>query len=166
MAFAAPSAVSYGFLGAPARVALLPPHIARHARTTAMPTQPNTDANFFSLVHHVIQAAHGGSDRRGNDRRTYRCEQWIAPYSGEVPTTAEFRCVQCHDLSPGGFSYLADGPPESDNLVVALGKHPYLFVVAQILHSDWQTVDGREVAVVGCRFVEKIEKHRYRVPAV
>ena len=127
--------------------------------------QTNADANFFSLVHHVIQAAHGEDDRRGNDRRTYCCQQWIAAYSGELPKKAEFRQVQCHDLSPGGFSFLADTAPETDNLVVALGKHPHLFVIAQIVHWDWKMIDGREVAVVGCRFVSRIEQHGFSVPA-
>ncbi len=122
--------------------------------------QETSDANFFALVHHVLESNRPvtNADRRGNDRHEYACRQFIAPYvGGNLPKQIEFRLVRCQDLSPSGFSFLAAEPPDCEYLVVALGSCPYIFVSAHVVHAAAQLIDGVELFAVGCRFVARIK---------
>jgi hypothetical protein len=122
--------------------------------------QETSDANFFSLVHHVLESNRlvTNADRRESDRHEFPCRQFIAPYvGGSLPKQTEFRLVRCQDLSPSGFSFLAAEPPDCEYLVVALGKCPYIFVSAHVVHCATQLIDREEPFVVGCRFVARIK---------
>jgi hypothetical protein len=123
--------------------------------------QETSDANFFALVHHVLESRHAVSDAgrpREHHRHEFLCHQFIAPYVGGVlPKQTDFRRVLCHDLSPSGFSYLESTPPECDFLIVALGSAPYIFVSAQALHHEPIEVDGQTMYLMGCRFVARIK---------
>ena len=119
-----------------------------------------SDANFFSLVHNVLENARPltGSDRREGDRHEFACEQYIAPYVGGVlPKQTDFRLVRCQDLSPNGFSFLTAELPECEYLVVALGTCPYIFMSAHVVHCASQWIAGVEVFNIGCRFVARIK---------
>ncbi len=118
-----------------------------------------SDANFFALVHHVLESSLAAdTDRRDNRRRRFSCLQFVAPYAdGRLPTQAEFRRVLCRDLSPTGFSFVASDRPDTEYLVVALGAAPFIFVSAQIMHQWPEQVKGKPMYVVGCRFVSRIK---------
>ena len=124
-----------------------------------MPYQEYSDASFFSLVHHVLEAARPVEvdERRDNQRRAFTLVQLIAPYhDGRLPRESDFRPVRCHDLSPTGFSFYADASCPDEYLVVALGAAPPIFVSAVVVHQRPVQVEGREVLLVGCRFMTRL----------
>lgn len=108
------------------------------------------EADFYELVHATLKQ-HGLVDDRPQSRRhertPYPFQQKIAPYvNGRLPIPEMFAPVRCLDLSPSGFSYLANSPEEADSLVVALGKDPQMtYLSAQIIHQTPMTL-------IGCRF--------------
>src|SRR6266446_5319314 len=74
-----------------------------------MPCDDAEDVTFFALVHSVLEAERRRdlTERRNGRRHAYRCLQRVAPIrDGQLPEPAEFRPVQCVDLSAHGFSYL------------------------------------------------------------
>ena len=82
----------------------------------------------------------------------------LAPYDGRnLPVQADFRQVQCHDISPRGFFFFLPERPDYEHLVVALGAVPFTFFSAQIMHAK-ETVHGSIAQfLVGCRFTDRIE---------
>lgn len=131
-----------------------------------MPYQDCSDASFFSLVHHVLEAARPEEtdERRDRTRREYTVTQWIAPYrDGRLPRRSDFRPVPCHDLSPGGFSFYAATPCPDEYLVVALGKAPYIFVSAAVVHQRPTQTEAGEIMLVGCRFISRIRQPSYEL---
>ncbi|HUY90692.1 MAG TPA: hypothetical protein VMV10_18300 [Pirellulales bacterium] len=82
-----------------------------------------SDSSFYKQVHRLIaKRLSEDANRRGPQRRNYRCVQRLAACTGEqVPELAEFREVVCQDLSAGGFSYLSTATPETETLAVELG---------------------------------------------
>jgi hypothetical protein len=122
--------------------------------------QETSDANFFSLVHHVLESHKptADADRRERNRHDYTCRQFIAPYvGGRLPKQNDFRAVECQDLSPTGFSFVEAELPKHEHLIVALGKAPYIFVSAEIVHSDLMEINGKAACLVGCRFLSRIK---------
>ena len=123
--------------------------------------QETSDANFFALVHHVLESRQLGADggkRREARRHEFLCHQFVAPYVGGVlPQQTEFRRVLCHDLSPSGFSFIEASPPDCDLLIVALGSAPYIFVSAQVVHQEPIEVDGQNLFLMGCHFVARVK---------
>ena len=100
-------------------------------------------------------------DRRSNDRRSYECSQLVAPYNGEsLPGQDEFQPERCNDLSSTGFSFLSVQRPATSKVVVALGRVPFLFFVADIVHvQEVDTERGHEY-VVGCGFTSRVVHKR------
>lgn len=124
-----------------------------------MPKQVTADADFFALVHHVLEAhsrEHEGN-RRDSRRQPYPRLQYIAAL-GEVrlPVAEDFEQILCHDLSPTGFSFLAPQPPSSERLVVALGDAPYIYVTAAVVHQHRLELQGETRHLVGCRFISRL----------
>lgn len=117
------------------------------------------DSSFYKQVHRLIaKRLAEDPNRRGPQRRNYRCIQRLAPCTGDqVPGMSEFREVICQDLSAGGFSYLTPTPPETDTLAVELGKAPVLiYVTACVVHvSEIQSGAERQY-LVGCRFTGRL----------
>jgi hypothetical protein len=99
------------------------------------------------------------SDRRGGDRNAYHCLQRIAPLIGEhLPLAAEFREVTCQDLSPGGFSFICDAPPDEENYAVELGRPPVLiYVTARVVHVSELRQGQHSKFLAGCRFTGRLE---------
>ncbi len=96
-------------------------------------------------------------ERRGGQRHGYDCVQLLAPYDGHrLPTQEEFRQVQCRDLSPTGFSFLAYRQPATEFLLVALGAVPFKFFVAKIIHVRASEHDVNQSFLIGCRFVRRV----------
>lgn len=100
-----------------------------------------------------------GRDRRTQPRKPYPYQQMIAPMIGKrLPSRNEFAPVTCHDISPGGFSFMAQTPPESDEFVVALGCGATLtYVIAQVAHMRRFEQDGDRRFLVGCNYVGRAD---------
>jgi hypothetical protein len=121
-------------------------------------TRPrHEDVAFYKDVHRLI-ARHLHSDRRGGDRSAYYCVQRLAPLFGEkVPPLSEFVEVKCQDLSPGGFSFVCDAPPDYEDYAVELGKSPVLiYVTARVLHVSEVRMGPSIQYLAGCRFTGRL----------
>jgi hypothetical protein len=124
-------------------------------------SDPMTDAELFTALHHALEeltALDTSTDRRLNSRRPFQCVQMLAPYDGiTLPDQHAYTRSMFYDLSPTGFSYLADAPPETSLLVTALGRTPFRFFVAEIVHERRVEHEGRRRILVGCRFVSRVQ---------
>lgn len=118
-----------------------------------------TDVGLFTTVQSALSEQRFASeeDRRTGERRRYECTQLLAPYDARtLPQQADFRQVQCHDLSPTGFSFYSYRKPETENVVIALGAIPFKFFVAEIIHmSRSEEGDGRNF-LIGCHFLQRL----------
>jgi hypothetical protein len=105
---------------------------------------PNSD--------HLVSAK---ADRRRNERRPFPYKQCLAPmFTGEMPTPEMFREVRCQDLSSQGFSFRTPEIPDYQQLIVAFGKHGNLiYLTAEIVHITPITSEGRDMYLVGCRYI-------------
>ena len=120
----------------------------------------NADANFFSLVHHILEATRHqeDDDRRTEHRQRYAALQYMAPYrDGRLPVEAKFEQILCRDLSPSGFSYLAEEFPACEHLVVALAGDGFLFLTAQVMRRKQVQLKNKAMWLVGCRFLSRLE---------
>lgn len=141
------------------------------------------DAGFYDLVYQFT-----GSPREDDQRRLRRqpfpVKQWIAPRSRPgFPRRSEFVEVLCHDLTSEGFSFFLDDFPDFESLVAALGRPPKLvYVSAAVVHASevlvypsgrvkpmrgrarhvsYEAPDGAigtPMVLVGCRFIDKIDR--------
>lgn len=118
------------------------------------------DSSFYKQVHRLIATRLSeDANRRGRQRRSYRCIQRLAPCTGDqVPELSEFREVVCQDLSAGGFSYLSSSTPDTETLAVELGRAPVLiYVTARVIHVSEVRSDGERQYLIGCRFTGRLE---------
>jgi hypothetical protein len=108
-----------------------------------------------TLIHEQRHASQ--SDRRDNDRHPYQVLQLVAPFDGQrLPDQHEFQHVLCHDLSPQGFSFIAPQRPQSQLLIVALGRAPFKFLVAEIVRATPRNLDSTNEFQIGCRFLRRL----------
>lgn len=96
-------------------------------------------------------------DRRKNPRFKFDWWQLVAEYDGEnLPAQRDFRLLRFFDLSASGISFLADQRPVSDDLIIALGIIPFVFIHVRIM----RTVHRRDLddltLQIGCRFIKRI----------
>jgi hypothetical protein len=128
--------------------------------------QMTTDRNLFEAIHRVLEAERNSvlqlrqeqSNRRTGPRHPYRCRQLIGPIvDGRLPSQSQFFHVQCDDLSSGGMAYLADDMVTTDELIIALGTVPFLFLRARILRQEQVIRDGNLVYRIACRFIGRID---------
>lgn len=105
-----------------------------------------------------LQLESSGAELRSSPRRHYPYCQRIAPVTSQrLPAKEEFFSVWCKDLSSGGFSLYLDSPPAFRHLVVALGPSPReKHLRAEVVHVQPVARDGRELYLVGCRFVDRV----------
>ncbi|HEX3997589.1 MAG TPA: hypothetical protein VHX65_03455 [Pirellulales bacterium] len=108
-------------------------------------------------MHKILEAerARDIAERRGGRRHPYRCTQWVAAVDERSGGELEFRPVQCVDLSAAGLLYLADEPPATTELVVALGSKQPIRLRAQVLRADRIVQRGRIMHRVACRFTDR-----------
>jgi len=101
-------------------------------------------------------------DRRRAARHHYPFRQRIAPIvGGRLPSRDAFRPVQCHDISPTGFSFLTQEPPGYLKLVAALGTpEAPIHVVAQVIHVSPKKCHGKHGYQVGCRYIGRASYRR------
>jgi hypothetical protein len=124
--------------------------------------QPSStaDADLFALIHRLLDEDRLESprERRGGKRLAFVYDQLIAPYVGErLPNQSEFQLVQCHDLSPSGFSFRSNVEPAYDRLIVALGNVPFTFLSARVVGVTPIAERHRTQFRVGCIFDGRIE---------
>ena len=123
-------------------------------------TTATQDEYLFELVHELLEESRGYQvgERRDGQRTKYDCVQLVAPYNGvTMPSQAEFRRAHCRDLASGGFSFFAEQPPQTDQLIVALGDVPFTFFVAEVKRVRQADVDLTGSYLIGCKFVERLE---------
>ncbi len=99
------------------------------------------------------------SERRHRPRRAFSYYQRIAPYDGQkLPPPAMFREVRCCDISAGGFSFVAERPPEHTDYVVALGAAPVVINLAvRVAHVTPHRIDDRDMFLVGCSYLGRLD---------
>src|SRR5262245_25479536 len=96
--------------------------------------QPPKEADLFQAVHDLFWQQ-GSGERRNGPRHPYKCTQLLAPYNGgPLPRQREFSWVECKNLSSRGLSFFWPEPPAFEQVVVALGGVPFIFLVARIVH--------------------------------
>ncbi len=116
------------------------------------------DARLYSLLHEMDGEPVSRSERRDGERGDYICQQLVAPYSGgPLPDQAEFRHVECRDLSTTGFSFMSDAVPDTDRLVIALGRVPFRFFIAQVVNHKPEMAGGKPSYRIGCRFCQRVK---------
>lgn len=117
------------------------------------------DARLYALVHDALEKNATPSERRDGKRGNFTCQQLVAPYAGGAfPDQADFQHVECCDLSTAGFSFLTNSPPDTDRLIVALGRVPFNFFIAEIANRKPLMLDGQRTYRVGCQFRQRIER--------
>ncbi|MGE0760008.1 MAG: hypothetical protein AB7F89_04305 [Pirellulaceae bacterium] len=123
-----------------------------------MTTLDFEDALFQSIAALIHEQRQGTQrDRRDIARHPYRCIQLIAEFDGQnLPEQHEFQQVQCHDLSPQGFSYVTNRRPDTRHLVVALGRVPFKFLVAEVVRVAPRDPSSPLEFQIGCRFMRRI----------
>jgi hypothetical protein len=118
-------------------------------------TQATSVSDLFGGLHDAM-AEIFTAEHRARERHDFRYLQRVAPFDGQsLPEADAFFQVHCHDLSPQGFSFLAAEVPACTALVVALGKEPYIHVVARVVRvSDKRANDG--LHLIGCQFERRL----------
>lgn len=120
-------------------------------------TLQGNDAAIFELMHALLENE-GRSEkleRRTNNRRPFPQTQLIAPCcdpDGDVGAEA-FEKWDCYDLSVSGVSYYSSIQPNYSHIVLALGRVPFKFLVAEVRHAR-ETDNGRWL--VGCHFTRRL----------
>ena len=128
----------------------------RRVPSLSMSTTHFDDADLFASLHHVIEDALR-ENRRATVRHDYRCRQLVAPYQdGEMPEQSEFELMTCKDLSARGFSYTAAEQPPAKKLIVALGRAPFTFAVADVVRLTAITQPGKHNFLVSCQFSARV----------
>ena len=123
-----------------------------------MPIRKTHDAEFFGAIHDLLEEqAQKMTNRRGKERRAFECTQLLAPYDGtNLPNSADFLPVLCHDISPTGFSFYAPVRPDYQLVVVALGDIPFRFLAAEIKRSTLSNQKDSKRFLVGCKFFQRL----------
>lgn len=99
------------------------------------------------------------TNRRQSRRKNYPYLQLIGPVRGrQLPHANEYQEVRCRDISPSGFSYFTETPPDYQELVVALGAYPLqLYLTAQIIHVNRFLKEGQNMMLVGCEYTSRVD---------
>lgn len=116
------------------------------------------DAAIFELMHALLENEGRAEklERRTNNRQPFHQTQLIAPCNsaeGDVGADA-FEKWECYDLSVSGVSYFSNTQPDYSHVVLALGRVPFKFLIAEVRHSR-EMEDGRWL--VGCHFVRRLD---------
>jgi hypothetical protein len=132
-----------------------------------LPAGRATDANFFALVHHVLESERKDTQREQRDksRQPFSCLQYAAVYrDGVLPNRNDFFPILCSDLSSGGVSFLTNRTLTDQFLVLALGVKPQMFLSAQIVNQSMEKIAGQQVQRVGCQFAGRLQGVGFELP--
>ena len=137
--------------------------MTRDATSSAAPYTKyveTTDAELYALIHDLLSESdiEDTSERREQPRQPFSAVQLVADLDGgEMPLPEAFHHVRCLDLSGSGFSYVAWEPPQGNRLVVALGKAPFQFFVAEVAYQQQIDDSPQSRYSIGCRFVDRVK---------
>ena len=125
-----------------------------------MTSSIHEDMPLYEQVFLLLQAEEDATpaelERRSSMRSEFGQWQLIAPYvTGRRPRQPDFRFVECCDLSPGGFSFVAGEPMDAEEFVIALGAAPFKFFVAKVTNRRIDSTTERSRVVIGCKFVRR-----------
>ena len=96
-------------------------------------------------------------------RHPYRASQWAAEVINErLPEPRQFTRVQCLELSTRELTYVADEWPQSQFIVVSLGRDPEVkFMLAEVVQQGMKFFEDEWRECVRCRFVKRLESDVY-----
>lgn len=119
-----------------------------------------SDVDFYTEVHALCRDAREWQAReaaRRTERRKYECRQWVAFGSPADEREPKFQIIECSDLSTGGFSFLVDDVPPSEELLVRLGdeRKPVLLTAKAVNCRPLGRGDELQF-LVGCRFTARV----------
>jgi hypothetical protein len=99
-------------------------------------------------------------EMRSSPRKNYRFNQRIAPmHGGLLPRTDEYFNVECNDISKGGVSFYLKRPPGCEQFAIMLGQKPMVTIlVARVVYSREVDHDGHQMYLVGCQFIDRLQK--------
>ena len=130
-----------------------------------MTQQAISDANFYSLVHYVLESQRESARSvkvRGAERHQFMCLQFVAPYcDGQMPSEHEFEQVLCLDLSLSGMSYLVSRPPATEYLIAGIGEKRPLFYSAQVIRIRPYSLAEQDLILVGVQFMSRVATPNY-----
>lgn len=107
------------------------------------------------LIDEYQKESANGVDRRKHPRHEYECSQLVAEFDGEkLPLQRDFELFEFHDISAGGISFLVKERPLSNDLVIALGRVPFVFFHVEIVCTV--PLEEHPKLKIGCRFVARI----------
>jgi hypothetical protein len=123
--------------------------------TVAFQDPATRDAAVSKLCEHLSSA-----ENRAHTRHPFLTQQKIAPFFGDsLPGARDVRQVQCLDISSGGFSYIAEAPPNYQRLVVAFGDRPNLTcMTAEVVQVCEVDFNGHSMYRVGCQFTARLSR--------
>lgn len=103
-------------------------------------------------------------DKREHVRNQFSGVQAIAPYVfGPLPAETEFHNVQCLDLSPAGFSFMAPAPTGDKSLVIRFGEAPnFLHVAARVTYQRPVDAETHDQYRIGCQFINRVSDAEYQ----
>jgi hypothetical protein len=121
------------------------------------PSFSPTDLEAMRAAVRAARTEDRGRNRRGSNRHKYPAAQLVAFHDeAQVPTTALFEGVRCHDLSTSGISFFLPDPPAFEYCTVVLGRPPALiYVKARVMHYSPYAGRAREW-LIGCQFVCRV----------
>lgn len=97
-------------------------------------------------------AKRGESEKRKKVRHKYPFEQLVADYDGRtIPDPNDFYPVTFLNLSVAGASFVSSRKPETDRLVIALGKAQIL-VVAHVVRKFFRFDLRNQPFEIACEF--------------
>jgi len=123
-----------------------------------MPTRADLDADFYAIVHSVLQAsAERAAEERRALRESFDGAQLIAPYhEGQLPNPNDFRKVRCQDLSLEGISYFDSQPPAHERFLLRLGSNPVVCLIGEVEHHTEVTGHDEPEYLVCCKFIGRV----------
>ena len=122
-----------------------------------------TYAGFFEAAHRSItfdfEAPEEDTERRRRERRNFPTVQSVAAYiNGMIPPKERLEPVECNDISTGGMSFFASGPPTFDRLVVALSTATeMIYLSAAVAHYSFVGDAQNPRYLIGCRFLGRVQ---------
>jgi len=133
--------------------------VNRRSELVASPSAKLNRAPVHSPPAKANRSESRGVEHRAYPRRAYPYKQSIgACRDGHLPSRDDFFEVRCRDISPRGFSYVTDVPPNFFELVVTFGSRPsQLFLQARVVHVSPIVHEGRDCLLVGCEYIQRVE---------
>lgn len=133
-----------------------PPQAARRRAEAA--AEPLAFEGLSAPLYDKLTQSDGEAEGRVHaERRPYHALQYMAPWSGSLPSPAAYSEVACNDLSSSGVSFFTKELPAEKVIVITLGQEHELLMQAEIVHYQRRQQANAFVYFVGCRFTRRFE---------